>query len=718
LAIWRIATCQGPSRKIRLRANNELRKIRKMGDNEISYGEVKMKEAPLVSETQKSIEQLAINTIRTLSIDMVEQANSGHPGMPMGAAPMAYTLWTKYMRHNPSNPSWPNRDRFVLSAGHGSALLYSLLHLSGYDLPLEELKNFRQWGSRTPGHPEYGHTPGVEATTGPLGQGIAMAVGMAMAERHLAATYNRDGFPVIDHYTYVICGDGDLMEGVSAEASSLAGHLRLGKLIVLYDSNDISLDGETSYAFTEDVAKRYEAYGWQVLRVEDGNDIAEIGRALEEARADQVRPTLIEIKTTIGYGSPNKAGKSAAHGSPLGGDEVKLVKEAYQWTYEEPFFIPDEVREHFAAWKRQAEQEEARWQELMANYKSAHPELAHQLELALKGELPQGWDADLPVYEAGSAKMATRQASGAAINALAKRVPFLIGGSADLASSNNTTMKGIPVFHAEDYSGRNLWFGVREHAMGAAMNGMSLHGGLRVYGGTFFVFSDYLRPSMRLAALMKQPVIYVFTHDSFVVGEDGPTHEPIEHLPSTRAIPGMTVIRPADANETIAAWRYVISHQEGPYALVLTRQGLPILPGTAEKSRDSLPLGAYVLSDPAEGNPQAILIATGSEVSLAMEAQKQLAEKGIPVRVVSMPSWELFEKQPQEYKDSVLLPQVKARVAIEMANPLGWERYVGEQGTVIGIAHYGASAPGDRLIKEFGFTPEHVVAAVENVLGK
>jgi transketolase len=677
-----------------------------------------VKEAPLVSETQKSIEQLAIDTIRTLSIDMVEQANSGHPGMPMGAAPMAYTLWTKYMRHNPSNPSWPNRDRFVLSAGHGSALLYSLLHLSGYDLPMEELKSFRQWGSRTPGHPEYGHTPGVEATTGPLGQGIAVAVGMAMAERHLAATYNRDGFPVIDHYTYVICGDGDLMEGVSAEASSLAGHLHLGKLIVLYDSNDISLDGETSYTFTEDVAKRYEAYGWQVLRVEDGNDIKEIGRAIEEARADQVRPTLIEIKTTIGYGSPNKAGKSAAHGSPLGGDEVKLAKEAYQWPYEEPFFIPDEVREHFASWKKHAEQEEARWQEMMANYKSAHPDLAQQLELALKGELPQGWDADLPVYEAGSAKMATRQASGAAINALAKRVPFLIGGSADLASSNNTTMKGIPVFHAEDYSGRNLWFGVREHAMGAAMNGMSLHGGLRVYGGTFFVFSDYLRPSMRLAALMKQPVIYVFTHDSFVVGEDGPTHEPIEHLPSTRAIPGMTVIRPADANETIAAWRYVISHQEGPYALVLSRQGLPILPGTAEKSRDSLPLGAYVLSDPAEGSPEAILIATGSEVSLAMEAQKQLAEKGIPVRVVSMPSWELFEKQPLEYKDSVLLPHVKARVAIEMANPLGWERYVGEQGTVIGIAHYGASAPGDRLIKEFGFTPEHVVAAVENVLRK
>lgn len=668
--------------------------------------------------SQQSIDTLAVNTLRTLSIDMVEKAHSGHPGMPMGAAPMAYVLWTRFMRHNPANPAWFNRDRFILSAGHGSALLYSLLHLSGYPLPLEELKQFRQWGSLTPGHPEYGHTVGVEATTGPLGQGIAMAVGMAMAERHLAAMYNREGFPVVDHYTYVICGDGDLMEGVSAEASSLAGHLRLGKLIVLYDSNNISLDGELSYAFTEQVGKRYEAYGWQVLRVEDGNDLEEITRAIEEAQADEQRPSLIEVRTTIGYGSPNKAGTSAVHGAPLGEEESRLVKKAYGLPSDEPFYVPEDVRAHFAAWKEGMEQAEAEWQEMFQRYRTAYPALAAQLEQSLQGELPAGWDDNWPVFQPGEKKMATRQASGAAINALAQRVPFFIGGSADLASSNNTLMKDETHFQAGNYGGRNLWFGVREHAMGAAMNGISLHGGLRVYGGTFFVFSDYLRPAMRLAALMKQPVIYVFTHDSFVVGEDGPTHEPIEQLPSLRVIPGMTVLRPADANETMAAWHYVISHREGPYALILSRQALPILPGTAEKSHDGLAKGAYVLADPQEGQPQALLLATGSEVSLALEAKQQLEAKGIAVRVVSMPSWELFEKQPQEYKDSVLPPQIKARVALEMAHPLGWERYVGEKGSVIGIDHFGASAPGGRLMQEFGFTPERVVAAVERVLGQ
>jgi len=665
-----------------------------------------------------SIEQVAINAIRTLSIDMVEQANSGHPGMPMGAAPMAYELWTKHLKHNPNNPKWFDRDRFILSAGHGSALLYSLLHLTGYDLPMEELKNFRQWGSKTPGHPEYGHTVGVEATTGPLGQGVAMAVGMAMAEAHLAATYNRPGYEVINHYTYAICGDGDLMEGVVAEAASMAGHMGLGKLIVLYDSNDISLDGHLSYAFTESVAKRFESYGWQYLRVEDGTDITSIGKAIEEAKQELGRPTLIEMRTVIGYGSPNRAGTSEAHGKPLGKEEAELTKQSYGWEHE-PFHIPENVREHFASVKMNGEKHEQQWKELFAQYKEAYPELAAQLELAMEGKLPVGWDKDLPTYSVDAAKMATRETSGAALNAIAKNLPTLFGGSADLASSNNTTLKGFPVFEAKNYAGRNVWFGVREHAMGAALNGLSLHGGIRPYGGTFFVFSDYLRPALRLSALMKQPVIYVLTHDSIAVGEDGPTHEPIEHLPSLRVIPGLIVLRPADANETIEAYRYAIEQQEAPVAMVLTRQKLPVLAGTDKLAREGVRRGAYVIADPADGKkPEAILIATGSEVSLAVNAQKALAEKGIFARVVSMPSWELFEKQDQAYKDSVLLPEVKARVAIEMAMPLGWERYVGEQGAVMGIHTFGVSAPGDLVIEKFGFTVENVVSTVEKVIKK
>lgn len=665
----------------------------------------------------RSIEQLAVTTLRTLSIDAIEKAKSGHPGMPMGAAPMAYVLWTKFLRHNPANPKWFDRDRFVLSAGHGSMLLYSLLHLCGYDLPLEELQNFRQWGSRTPGHPEYGHTPGVEATTGPLGQGIAMAVGMAMAERHLAARFNRDGHAIINHYTYVICGDGDLMEGVAAEAASLAGHLKLGKLIVLYDSNDISLDGETALAFTEDVRRRFEAYGWQVLRVDDGNDLEAIARAIEAARAETARPSLIEVKTVIGYGSPNKGGTAAAHGAPLGPDEVKRVKEFYGWPQEPAFYIPDEVRQHFAQVKERGQALEAEWNARLAAYEAAYPELAAELKRVMAGELPDGWDADLPSYEPG-AQLATRAASGQALNALAKRVPELIGGSADLASSNQTTLKGYPVFSADDYAGRNIWFGVREFAMAAALNGMALHGGLRVYGGTFLVFSDYLRPALRLSALMKQPVVYVFTHDSIAVGEDGPTHQPVEHIPSLRLIPDLTVIRPADANETVAAWRYALADAEGPVALVLSRQNLPVLPGTAERAADGVRRGAYVLADAENGTPDAILIATGAEVSLALEAKERLAAEGIAVRVVSMPSWELFEAQPEDYRRAVLPPEVTARVAVEAAHPMGWERYVSDRGAVIGIDRFGASAPGSRVMKEYGFTADNVVATVKRLLGR
>lgn len=668
--------------------------------------------------TNTTLAQQAINAIRTLSIDMIEQANSGHPGLPMGAAPMAYELWADHMNHNPANPEWFNRDRFILSAGHGSALLYSLLHLHGYDLPMEELKNFRQWGSKTPGHPEFGHTPGVEATTGPLGQGIPMAVGMAMAEAHLAATYNREGHKIVDHFTYALCGDGDLMEGVSYEAASMAGHLRLGKLVVLYDSNDISLDGQLNFAFTESVKGRFEAHGWQYLRVEDGTDIDAIGRAIQEAKQDLTRPTMIEVRTIIGHGSPNKAGTSKAHGSPLGAEETKLTKEGYQWPHD-PFHVPDEIRAHFQSVKEKGQQAESAWNQRFEAYKQAHPELAQQFERAIRNELPAGWDKDLPTFQTDAPKMATREASGTALNALAKNLPTLIGGSADLASSNNTNLKELGVFHAEDYSGRNLWYGVREFAMAAAMNGQSLHGGVRTFGGTFFVFADYLRPAVRLAALMGQPVIYVLTHDSIAVGEDGPTHEPVEHLASLRCMPGLSVIRPADANETVQAYRHAIEQTDKPVAMVLTRQKLPVLQGTAEKAREGIKKGAYVLADPADGaKPQLLLIATGSEVALAVDAQQALAAKGIAARVVSMPSWDLFEQQDQAYKDSVLLPDVPHRLALEMASPFGWERYTGDKGAILGISTFGASAPGDKVIAEYGFTVENVVAQAEKVLAK
>ncbi|MDR4927919.1 transketolase [Peribacillus simplex] len=662
------------------------------------------------------LDALSINTIRTLSIDAIEKANSGHPGMPMGAAPMAYKLWTEYMNHNPKNPDWFNRDRFVLSAGHGSMLLYSLLHLSGYGLSIDDLKSFRQWGSKTPGHPEYGHTAGVDATTGPLGQGIAMAVGMAMAERHLAESYNRDSYNVVDHYTYSICGDGDLMEGVSAEAASLAGHLQLGRLVVLYDSNDISLDGDLSQSFSESVADRFKSYGWQYIRVEDGNDLQEIAKAIEEAKTDDARPTLIEVKTVIGYGSPNRSGKSAVHGAPLGADELKLTKEAYKWTFEEDFHVPEEVYSHFneAVVDAGAQKEEA-WNELFKNYKEAHPELAEQLELAIKGELPAEWDQEIPVYEEGKT-LASRASSGEVLNAIAKKVPSFIGGSADLAGSNNTAIKGETDLLPGNYSGRNIWFGVREFAMGAALNGMALHGGLKVYGGTFFVFSDYLRPAIRMAALMGLPVNYVFTHDSIAVGEDGPTHEPIEQLASLRAMPNLGVIRPADGNETAAAWKVAMESTNKPTALVLTRQGLPTIKDTSETAYEGVSKGAYIISASNKEVADALLLATGSEVNLAVEAQKALANEGIDVSVISMPSWDRFETQSKEYKQSVINPAVKKRLAIEVASPFGWDRYAGDEGEILAINHFGASAPGGKIMEEFGFTVENVVARVKEML--
>ena len=620
------------------------------------------------------------------------------------------------MNHNPKNPNWFNRDRFVLSAGHGSALLYSLLHLSGYDLSLDDLKEFRQWGSKTPGHPEYRHTAGVEATTGPLGQGIAMGVGMAMAERHLAEVYNKDNYPIVDHYTYSLCGDGDLMEGVSAEAASLAGHLKLGRLVVLYDSNDISLDGDLNQSFSESVENRFKAYGWQYLRVEDGNDLNEISKAIEESKQDSLRPTLIEVRTVIGYGSPNKAGKSASHGAPLGAEEIKLTKEAYNWTFEEDFHVPAEVYDHFnKVIVENGQNKEKEWTELFTQYKNEFPELGKQFESAIRNELPEGWSKDLPVYEEGKG-LASRASSGESLNAIAKNLPTLFGGSADLAGSNKTLIKGTSDFLPGSYDGRNIWFGVREFAMGAALNGMALHGGVKVFGGTFFVFSDYLRPAIRLAALMNLPVTYVFTHDSIAVGEDGPTHEPIEQLAALRAMPNLSIIRPADGNETAAAWKLAIESTDKPTALILTRQDLPTLKGTVDVAYDGVSKGAYVVSPSNQENADVLLLATGSEVNLAVEAQKVLEGEGIHASVVSMPSWDRFEAQSKEYKESVIPKTVKKRLAIEMGSSLGWHRYAGDEGEVLAIDQFGASAPANKVLAEYGFTVENVVAHVKALL--
>lgn len=653
-------------------------------------------------------DQLGVNTIRTLSIEAVQKANSGHPGLPMGAAPMAYALWTKHLKVNPTTSrNWVDRDRFVLSAGHGSAMLYSLLHLSGYNVTIDDLKNFRQWDSKTPGHPEVHHTDGVEATTGPLGQGIAMAVGMAMAEAHLAATYNRDSFPIMDHYTYAICGDGDLMEGVSQEASSMAGHMKLGKLIVLYDSNDISLDGPTSKAFTENVGARYEAYGWQHILVKDGNDLDEIEAAIEAAKAETDKPTLIEVKTVIGYGAP-KEGTSSVHGAPIGEEGITAAKAVYGWEYPD-FTVPEEVAARFKETMiDEGQKAEEAWNEMFKNYEHAHPELAKQFKEAFANQLPEGWEQELPKYELGTSA-ASRVTSKETIQAISKVVPSFWGGSADLSASNNTMVAAEKDFEPGQYEGRNIWFGVREFAMAAAMNGIQLHGGSHVYGGTFFVFTDYLRPAIRLAALQKVPVTYVLTHDSVAVGEDGPTHEPIEQLASVRCIPNVHVIRPADGNETVAAWKIAMTSTETPTILVLSRQNLPVLEGTLEHASDSVQKGAYVLSPQKGKQPAGILIATGSEVNLAVEAQAKLAAEGIDVSVVSMPSFDLFEKQSAEYKESVLPKAVTKRVAIEAAASFGWERYVGTEGKTITIDHFGASAPGGLVLEKFGFTPENVV---------
>src|SRR5690625_366500 len=666
---------------------------------------------------ETSIEQLSINTIRTLSIDAIEKANSGHPGLPMGAAPMAYTLWTDFMNHNPKSSKWFNRDRFVLSAGHGSMLLYSLLHLSGYDVTIEDLKNFRQWGSRTPGHPELHDTDGVETTTGPLGQGLAMAVGMAMAEAHLSETYNKENFPIVDHYTYALVSDGDLMEGISHETASLAGHLGLGKLIVLYDSNDISLDGDLDKSFSDNTEERFESYGWQVIRVEDGNNISTIHDALAEAKNHTTKPTLIEVKTVIGYGSPNKSGSSASHGAPLGTDEVVLTKDYYKWQHDE-FSVPEEVYSDFnEKIVQRGKQLEKDWNNLFSAYEKQYPQLAKNLQLAIANKLPEDWDENLPLFDEHTNE-ATRVSSNNVLNAIARSVPNFIGGSADLASSNNTMIKESSDFSKTDYAGRNIWFGVREFAMGAALNGMALHGGLKVYGGTFFVFSDYLRPAMRLAAIMKTPVTYVFTHDSIAVGEDGPTHEPIEQLASLRAMPGLSLIRPADANETQAAWRLAMESTDQPTALVLTRQNVQTLPATKEKAYDGVKKGAYIISPATKTEPDALLLATGSEVNLAVEAQKSLLEQGIDTQVVSMPSWDRFDEQSANYKQTIIPDQVTKRLAIEMGASHGWHKYVGHEGKVLTIDTFGASAPGNIVVEKYGFTKENVVNIVQTMLNE
>ncbi len=666
--------------------------------------------------TQRTdLDQLCINTIRTLAMDAVQRAKSGHPGMPMGAADMAYVLWTRFLRHNPANPHWPDRDRFVLSAGHGSMLLYSLLHLTGYDLPLEELMNFRQWGSRTPGHPEYGLTPGVETTTGPLGQGFANGVGMAIAEAYLAARFNRPGHKIVDHYVYAIVSDGDLMEGIASEAASLAGHLRLGKLIYLYDDNRISIEGSTDLAFTEDRGRRFEAYGWHVQRV-DGYDLEGIAAAIRAAQRDP-RPSLIMARTHLAYGSPHKQDRAEAHGAPLGEEEVRLTKENLGWPTEPPFFIPEEALAHFRQALERGRAWEAEWRARFDAYAAEYPDLAEEWRMALAGELPPGWDAALPVFKPEDGPMATRAASGRVLNAIAPRLPSLIGGSADLAPSTKTYLEGLGDFGADNRLGRNLHFGVREHAMGGILNGMALHGGVIPFGGTFLVFSDYMRPSIRMAAMMGLHVIYVFSHDSLWIGEDGPTHQPVEQLAALRAIPNLTVIRPADANETVVAWRVALEHRSGPVALVLSRQALPILDRASLAPAEGLARGAYILAEAEGGRPQVILIATGSEVHLALEARELLAERGVRARVVNMPSWELFDRQPESYRQAVLPPEVMARLAIEAGVSQGWHRYVGPSGDVMGIERFGASAPYKVLQEKFGFTAENVVERALALLG-
>jgi len=668
-----------------------------------------------------STDRICVNTLRTLAIDMIQAANSGHPGLPMGAATMAWVLWSRHLNHNPSDPHWPDRDRFVLSAGHGSALLYALLHLTGYDISMDDLKAFRQWGSKTPGHPECFITTGVEATTGPLGQGTANAVGMAIAQAWMAARYNRDGHKIVDHCTYALVSDGDMMEGICAEACSLAGHSGIGKLIFLYDSNDVSLDGPASLSFSnEDVMGRFKAYGWQTFRVEDGNeDLDAIDAAISQAKADPSRPALIEIKTTIGYGSPNKAGKSAAHGAPLGEEEVIAAKKNLGWDWpEKTFHVPEQALERFTEAVNAGREHQRAWQNIFNSYRDKYPELAEEWRMSISGKLPDGWDADLPKWKPGE-KIATRVAAGKALNAIASKVPWLIGGDADLSSSTKTAIDGAASLTDSDESTefRNIHYGVREHAMGGISNGMCYHKGVRPYASTFFVFSDYMRPSVRLSALSGLPVIYVWTHDSIAVGEDGPTHEPVEHIASFRAMPGIAVVRPADAAEAVEAWRWAMEQGNRPVALILSRQNLPVLDRSKLSGAENLARGAYILSEADDGQPGAIIIATGSEVHLALEAQKSLDDEGFNVRVVSMPCWESFEEQDEDYRQSVLPDDIKARVSVEAGTTFGWKRWIGDKGIPIGIDRFGASAPGPVNFEKFGFTSERIVEVAKKLLG-
>ncbi len=682
------------------------------------------------SHTDTDLDRLVVNTLRFLSVDMVQKADSGHPGLPLGAAPMAYVLWSRWLRCNPRNPQWANRDRFILSAGHGSALLYSLLHVAGYDLSLDDLKQFRQWGSRTPGHPERGHTPGVEMTTGPLGQGIANAVGLAMAEAHLATCYNRPGHQVIDHHTFALVSDGDLMEGVASEAASLAGHLKLGKLTCLYDDNVVTLSAGTDITFSEDCARRFDAYGWHTVRVEDGNDLAAIDAALQAARAQDGRPSLILVRTHLGYGSPEQD-SFKAHGSPLGLEDVRKTKQRLGWPVDADFLVPPEALRHFRGAIERGARDEVAWITCMNSYELAFPSLAQELQHRLDGALPLGWDADVPVFPADPKGLATRDASGKVMNCIAPRLVALAGGSADLDPSTKTALKGLGDFNPppsqhEDvqgsagggwsYAGRNLHFGVREHAMGSIVNGLAGHGGFIPFGSTFLVFSDYMRPPIRLAALMGLHVVHVFTHDSLAVGEDGPTHQPVEHLANLRAIPNLTVIRPADANETAVAWRVALEGRDHPVVLVLTRQALPTLDRTRYAAADGLRRGAYVLSDAPDGHPDLILLASGSEVQLIVAAAERLRAQNIAVRCVSIPSWELFDALPKSERDLVLPPSVTARLAVELGVRQGWDRYVGSRGDMLGVERFGASAPAEILLRQYGFTVEHVCKRAQALL--
>lgn len=673
--------------------------------------------AEVVATGLETIDELCINTVRVLSMEAVQRANSGHPGAPMALAPITYTLWTKHLRHNPANPDWLARDRFVLSCGHASMLLYSALYLSGYDLSLDDIKDFRQWGSRTPGHPEYGITPGVETTTGPLGEGLANAVGLALAQARIAAEFGRPGHDVFDNWTYFLASDGDVMEGVSHEAASLAGHLELGKLIGFYDENQITIDGETGLTLSDDTAQRFEAYGWDVQRVADGNDITAIDQAVAAAKTSG-RPSLIIVRTHIAFGSPNKQGTSDSHGAPLGEEEIRLTKKNLGWEFDAAFTIPDDALAHWRRCIRRGAAMQAEWDQQFAAYEAEHPELASEFRRRMTGELPHAWEENLPTFGNETGPMATRAASGQALNAIAPALPELVGGSADLAGSNKTLINGGEPLSHDNYAGRNVYFGIREHGMGSIANGMAVYGGFIPYAATFLVFCDYMRPPIRLAAIMGLKTIYVFSHDSIGVGEDGPTHQPIEMLATLRAIPNMTVIRPADANETVAAWRAVIKHRGGPVALSLTRQKVPTIDRSQFAEASGLERGAYVLADADGGKPAAIIIATGSEVSVALEARERLSKEGIAIRVVSMPCMEYFAAQPVEYREQVLPPDVTARVAVEAAHPMPWYRWVGDKGAVIGLDHFGTSAPGAKLFEEYGLTGDAVAEHVRRVVNQ